>query len=76
MSAIPNIINVLAKDNYLLEIYFDDGKYKEIDVKQFIKNGVSSRLLDIEYFKKVKVQEGFICWDNGYDFCPEFLYNL
>lgn len=75
MNEIPTIIKAVAKENYMLDIYFIDGLCKEIDVKPFIKNGVSSQLLDMEYFKKVQVQAGFICWDNGYDFCPEFLYN-
>lgn len=41
----------------------------------FIKSGVSKELKDSEYFKKVKVEEGYITWPNGYDFCPEFLYD-
>ncbi len=75
MNEIPSIINALPKANYILEICFKDGLRKEINIKPFIKNGVSAQLLDIELFKTVKVQDGFICWENGYDFCPEFLYN-
>ena len=40
----------------------------------FIKTGVSSALKDKHFFNLVKVEDGYITWPNGYDFCPEFLY--
>jgi len=37
----------------------------------------SAKLLDKKYFEKVKIDEfGGITWDNGYDFCPNFLREL
>ena len=35
-------------------------------------------LKNIEYFKKVKVDEEIetICWENGADFSPEYLYEI
>ena len=44
-------------------------------IAPFIKEGVSAKLKDLEYFRSVKLNEGYIFWDNGFDFCPNFLYN-
>jgi hypothetical protein len=73
---IPKIISALPKENFQLGIIFNDGKSKTVDINPFIKNGVSAALRDPQYFKKVIVENGYITWENGFDFCPEFLYNL
>ena len=72
---IMSIIEAAPQEDHILKVVFNDGLIKLIDIKPFIKNGVSSALLDISFFKNVKVQDGFICWENGFDFCPNFLYN-
>jgi hypothetical protein len=59
-----------------MKIFFEDGKNKVIDVRPFIRNGVSAALKEQQYFKNVKVENGYISWENGFDFCPTFLYNL
>ena len=75
MNSIPKIISAKPLDNFYLEIIFNDSEKKKIDIKPFIKNGVSSALKNENYFKTVSVENGYICWDNGFDFCPEFLKN-
>ncbi|MBK9256342.1 MAG: DUF2442 domain-containing protein [Saprospiraceae bacterium] len=70
-----SIVEAIPIEKHKLIIRFDDGLKKIIDIKPFIKIGISSALLDIEYFKKVKVIDGFITWENGFDFCHNFLYN-
>ena len=73
---IHNIVKAKALANYKLQVTFDDGLQKTIDVLPFIKEGVSSSLKDAEYFKNVIVENGYITWQNGFDFCPVFLRNL
>lgn len=73
---IHNIVEAKALANFKLEITFDDGLKKTFDVLPFIKDGVSSALRDAIYFKKVMVENGYITWQNGFDFCPVFLRNL
>ncbi len=72
---IPVVTNAIPKENFFLEILFQDGETKTLDMKPFIKNGISSALKDEAYFKQVMVMDGFIYWENGFDFCPEFLKN-
>jgi hypothetical protein len=71
------IIEVKPLDNYFIGILFADNFYATINIKPFITTGISTKLLDLEYFKKVKVDEfGGIAWENGFDFCPNYLREL
>ena len=69
-----NILEARPLDNSILHVIFDNGAAFDVDIKPFIKSGISSALKDMQYFKTVKVEDGYITWPNGYDFCPEFLY--
>jgi hypothetical protein len=75
MESIPNILSVIALENHKIRVQFEDGVSKEINIRPFIKQGVSSLLNDETYFKQVKAENGYITWPNGFDFCPEFLRN-
>jgi hypothetical protein len=57
-----------------LDLQFDDGKTKTTDFKKFIVSGVSAKLADVDFFKQVKVENGYLIWPNGYDLCPNTLY--
>ncbi|MBP8850542.1 MAG: DUF2442 domain-containing protein [Breznakibacter sp.] len=71
------VIDVKALDNYTVMVIFDDNFKATINIKPFITTGISSKLLDNAYFKQVKVDEfGGIAWDNGFDFCPNYLREL
>ena len=69
-----NIIDAKPLDNSVLQIIFEGGETFNVDIKPFIKSGVSGALKDRLFFNSVKVEKGYITWPNGYDFCPEFLY--
>jgi len=56
-------------------MFFSDGVEKTVDVRPFLRSGVSAPLLDNDYFQQVAIDSaGGIYWPNGYDFCPNFLY--
>ena len=69
-----NIVEAKPLDNSILHITFDNGVVFDVDIKPFIKSGVSGSLKDKHFFDAVRVEDGYITWPNGYDFCPEFLY--
>jgi hypothetical protein len=72
-----NIIDVKPIDNYYLWVLFADKFEAKINIKPFITNGISQKLLDVNYFKQVKIDEfGGIAWDNGFDFCPNYLRQI
>ena len=71
------IIDIKSMDNYFIWILFADNFNATIHIKPFITTGISTKLLDSDYFKKVKIDEfGGITWDNGFDFCPNYLREL
>jgi Protein of unknown function (DUF2442) len=67
---------------YKLKILFSDKKTKIVDIEPIINNskGLFHPLRDVEYFKKVFLDDDeyplSICWPNGADICPDYLYEL
>lgn len=67
---------------YKLRLLFSDKKIKIIDIEPIIKKskGLFYPLKDIEYFKKVSLDDDqypfSICWPNGEDLCPDVLYSM
>lgn len=72
----PKAINVKPKENYILEIEFDNGEVKLFDVQQYLNHKAFESLKNIDKFNKVKVDGLSIAWENGADICPDELYNL
>lgn len=62
--------------NYTIKIIFKDGKAKTINFESVIGEGWMAQLLDLEYFRKVELNDGGnLEWPDGQDFNPEALYN-
>ena len=67
--------NLHVLEAYLLELRFEDQTIKVVDLQPFLGQGISAQLLDHDYFRQVEIDSGGgIAWPNGYDFCPNFLY--
>jgi len=68
------IIDIKTMEEYKIWVLFHDGYTKVIDLRNLIGKGISKELLDINYFKLVKIDNGGgIEWPNGFDFCPNYL---
>jgi hypothetical protein len=71
------VIKVKPLNNYLIWVLFADNFDATIDIRPFIKKGISAKLSDLNYFKQVKIDEfGGIAWENGFDFCPNYLREI
>jgi hypothetical protein len=54
---------------------FADGSEGEIDLADELWGPVFEPLKDVNYFRTFSIAEyGTICWPNGADIAPEFLY--
>ena len=72
-----SIIEVRPLENYHIWIRFADNFDATIDIKPYITTGISTKLLEVDYFNQVKTDEfGGITWQNGFDFCPNYLREL
>jgi hypothetical protein len=70
------VISIRPGENFKVFIEFSDGFSGELNVYPFIKGGISGKLKDPDFFRNVRVDEfGGISWENGFDFCPNFLYD-
>lgn len=72
----PTAKNVVAKDDYMLDIEFDNGEKKEFDVKPYIKGDWYGKLQDVSYFKAVEADGFTVAWPDGQDICPDELYQM
>jgi len=61
-----------------LSLTFNDGTIKELDMKSRIeaRGGLAQELLDENFFGKVRLSGESIEWPNGYDMCPNLLYEI
>lgn len=71
------VIELKVLDNYRVWLKFQDQEEKIIDLRPFLGEGFTEELLDFNVFKKVFIEPGGgIAWENGYDFCPNYLKKL
>ena len=71
------VVRAEIKDEYKIFVEFNDGINGIIDFKEKLSNDhrqIMKDLLDLNKFRAVKVDMDTLCWDNGVDFAPEYLY--
>ena len=71
------VVKAELRDCYKIFIEFNDGICGIIDFKENFEKDhrpIINELLDEDKFKTVKVDLDTLCWDNGVDFAPEYLY--
>ena len=68
------LIDLKVLQDYRIWLRFKDGEEKIINFRPFIGKGFAAELLDREKFQKAFIEPGGgIAWENGYDFCPNYL---
>ena len=71
----PKAIDVKPLKDYQIEIKFDNGEIKILDVKPYFKFKIFKELKEENKFATVKISGLSIEWENGADICPDELYN-
>jgi hypothetical protein len=74
------IIHVTAATvvgSHSLELAFDDGLRKRVNLRRELNGAVFEPLRDPVYFAQVTVDPDSrtVAWPNGADFAPDFLYH-
>lgn len=64
--------------DYKLEVEFNLGEIRVVDLSEHLNGEIFEPLKEVDYFKTVKVNPDFdtICWENGADIAPEFLFEI
>jgi len=70
----PRIVAVKAKEDFTLELVFENGEAGIFNMKPYLNIGVFRQLKKIELFKQVKPFLGSISWKTGQDLDPDTLY--
>jgi len=75
---ILHILEVQITGPHQLELIFDDGTHKHVDVFPLLKGPIFDPLKDPDYFARVILDPiaGTVVWPNGADMAPEALYSL
>lgn len=73
---IPRLSEAKYVTGYKIALAFEDGLQGIIDLEGELWGEVFEPLNDRELFKQVRLNRELntICWENGADFAPEFLY--
>lgn len=79
----PTVIQVLARNDFKVYVYFDNGKIKLFDVSHLVGKGIFQKISGPDDFiKKCTVMNGTLAWDldgkfdvyNCIDIAPETIY--
>jgi hypothetical protein len=71
------VVQAELKQGYKVYVEFNDGVRGIIDFKNRLENDKREcvrELLDPGVFRTAHVDIDTLCWDNGMDFAPEYLY--
>ncbi|MFO7750146.1 MAG: DUF2442 domain-containing protein [Desulfobacteraceae bacterium] len=73
---IPKVIKAKYTHDYIIHLWFADGTEGVVDLSQELYGEMFEPLKNRETFAKVTVHPDFhtLCWPNGADIAPEFLY--
>ncbi len=73
-----HIIDAEVCGPYSLDVRFNDGTRKRVDLTPLLTGPVFRPLREPSYFARVVVdpQSGTVVWPNGADLAPEALYDL
>ena len=63
---------------YSLDLEFEDGTRKRVNLRSFLWGPVFEPLKDPDYFRRAKLdpEAGTVVWPNGADVAPEHLYSM
>lgn len=73
-----DVISATYRDDYLIEIEFDDGRRGTVDFSNYLdRPGAFERFTDLEFFRSFTLNRelGVLTWGDEIDIAPETLYS-
>jgi hypothetical protein len=73
---IPKVIEAQYAKEFTIHVRFSDGTEGDVDLSQELYGELFEPLKDMATFKGFTIHPEFhtLCWPNGADLAPEFLY--
>jgi len=73
--SIPQVIQVIAQPEFVLEITFDTGNKGYLPLRKHLPlTGYFAPLAQREFFERVFVDHGTLCWPNHIDLDPVIVH--
>jgi hypothetical protein len=72
-----HVTKYVLQGDYTVYVEFNDGRGGTICFKTELERDhreIIRELLNLKKFNTVKLEYHTLCWDNGVDFAPEYLY--
>jgi hypothetical protein len=69
----PKVVGVKARNDYKLQVLFENQENRLFDATPFLDKGIFTELKDLDYFKQVRVAFGAIEWPHEQDFSKDTL---
>lgn len=63
-------------EGYKIALTFNNGVEKVVDLMNYSFVGIFEPLKNLDYFRKFRLSDWTIEWDNGADIAPETLYAM
>lgn len=72
----PAATEVRVSRPYLLDVSFEDGEHRLIDMEDYLNGEMFEPLRDFELFSQASIDDVWhtVVWPNGADLAPEFIY--
>lgn len=70
----PRVRAVTALDDYVLQVQFNNGERRRMDVRPYLIYPVFERLRESAYFKLAVADHGTVSWPGGIDLDPDSVY--
>ena len=70
-----SVIRVSPKENFSLELWFNNGAHRLFDARPYLNRGVFTCLKDPMKFRQAFVAFDTVCWPGDIDIAPETLYD-
>lgn len=74
MEILLDVISVKTRDDYTLELVFENGEKRIFDMKPLFDKKPFAKLLNSPLFFKASVQYGTVVWPGNIDIAPETLW--
>ncbi len=75
MELLLDVISVKTREDYTLELVFENGEKRIFDMKPFFDKKPFAKLLNSPLFFKASVQYGTVIWPGNIDIAPETLWS-
>lgn len=74
MEALLDVVSVKARDDFTLELVFENGETRIFDMKPYLDRKPFVKLRNPPLFFKASVKYGTVVWPGNIDIAPETLW--